>query len=254
MRQILKKLNFSSKEIDVYLAALKLGHASVAELAKRAETKRPITYVILEKFKELGLVSLSRKKGKQIFTAENPEKLLKLLEEEKETLLKKEKELKNSLPKLKALTKKDTTVPVIRYYKGKEGVWNILNDLMSSQYDSRMITSGKAFDLLGKKRIERDVLQKRKQIGTKSYIISDHDSHQIDTYRKKELLFREFRFLPETIDLNSLVYIYDDKVALIFLKNFLTGIIIENKELFLVFKFMFDSLWKELEGKNLPEE
>lgn len=254
MRQILKKLNFSSKEIDVYLAALNLGTASVTELARKAEIKRPTTYVVLERLKELGLVSLSRKKGKQIFTAENPEKLFRLLEEEKEILLNKEKELKKSLPKLKALTKKDTTVPVIRYYKGKEGVWNIINDLMSSQYDSRMITSGKAFDLLGKKRIERDVLQKRKQIGTKSYIISDHDSHQIDTYRKKELLFREFRFLPETIDLNSLVYVYDDKVALIFLKNFLTGIIIENKELFLVFKFMFDSLWKELEGKNLPGE
>ena len=253
MRQILKQLNFSEKEIDVYLAALKLGSASVTELAKREGIKRPTAYVVLEKFKEMGLVSISRKKGKKIFITEDPEKLLKLLDEEKEALLKKEKELKNSLPKLKALTKKDTTVPIIRYYKGKEGVWNILNDLMSSQHDSRMITSGKAFDILGKKRIEKDILQKRKQIGTKSYIISDHDPHQIDTYRKKELLFREFRFLPETIDLNSLVYIYEDKISLIFLRNSLTGIIIENKELFLVFKFMFDSLWKELEGKNLPE-
>ena len=253
MRQILKQLNFSPKEFDIYLAALKLGSASVTELAKRAGIKRPTAYVVLEKFKEMGLISLSRKKGKKIFITEDPEKLLKLLEEEKEALLNKEKELKNSLPKLKALTKKDTVVPIIRYYKGKEGVWNILDDLMNSQHDSRMITSGKAFDILGKKRIEKDVLQKRKQIGTKSYIISDHDPHQIDTYRKKELLFREFRFLPETVDLNSLVYIYEDKIALIFLRDFLTGIIIENKELFLVFKFMFDSLWKELEGKNLPE-
>lgn len=254
MRQILKQLNFSSKEIDVYLSVLKLGSASVTELAKMAGIKRPTAYVVLEKFKEMGLISLSRKKGKKIFIAEDPEKLLKLLEEEKEALLNKEKELKDSLPKLKALTKKDTVVPIIRYYKGKEGAWNILNDLMNSQHDSRMITSGKAFDILGKKRIEKDVLQKRKQIGTKSYIISDHDPHQVDTYRKKELLFREFRFLPETIDLNSLVYIYEDKIALIFLRDSLTGIIIENKELFLVFKFMFDSLWKELEGKNLPEE
>ena len=56
------------------------------------------------------------------------------------------------------------------------------------------------------------------------------------------------------MDLNSDVYIYDSKVALIFLKEPMSGIIIENKELFLVFRFMFDSLWKELEGKNLPEE
>ncbi|MCK5084695.1 MAG: hypothetical protein KAQ64_03505 [Candidatus Pacebacteria bacterium] len=254
MRQILKKLNFSSKEIDIYLAALKLSSASVTELAERAGVKRPTTYVILEKFKEMGLISLARKKGIKIFVTEDPDKLLKLLEEEKEVLSNKEKELKNSLPKLKALKEKDTTVPIIRYYKGKEGIWNILNDIMNSQHDSRMITSGKAFDILGEKRIERDVLQKRRQIGTKSYIISDHDPHQIDTYRKKELLFREFRFLPDTIDLNSLVYIYEDKIALIFLRDSLTGIIIENKELFLVFKFMFDSLWKELKGKNLPEE
>ncbi len=252
MRQILKQLNFSEKEIDVYLAILKLGSASVTELAKSAEIKRPTTYVILEKFKEMGLISFSIKKDKKIFIAEDPEKLLQLLKEEREALLNKEKKLKDSLPKLKALTKKDTVVPIVRYYKEKEGVWNILNNIMNSEHDSRMITSGKAFDVLGKKRIQRDVLQKRKQIGTKSYIISDHDPHQIDTYRKKELLFREFRFLPETIDLNSLVYIYENKIALIFLKDPLNGIVIENKELSSVFKFMFDSLWKELEGKNLP--
>ena len=254
MRQILKQLNFSEKEIDIYLAALKLGSASVTELAKSAEIKRPTTYVILEKFKQMGLISFSRKKDKKIFFAENPEKLLQLLEEEKETLLAKEEKLKNSLPKLKALRKKDTIVPTVKYYKGKEGVWSILNNIMNSKHDSRMITSGKAFDVLGKKRIQRDVLQKRKQIGTKSYIISDHDPHQIDTYRKKELLFREFRFLPETIDLNSLVYIYENKIALVFLKVPLSGIVIENKELSSVFKFMFDSLWKKLEGKNLPKE
>ena len=253
MRQILKQLNFSEKEIDVYLAILKLGSASVTELAKSAEIKRPTTYVILEKFKEMGLISFSIKKDKKIFIAEDPEKLLQLLKEEREALLNKEKKLKDSLPKLKALTKKDTVVPIVRYYKEKEGIWNILNNIMNSEHDSRMITSGKAFDVLGKKRIQRDVLQKRKQIGTKSYIISDHDPHQIDTYRKKELLFREFRFLPETIDLNSLVYIYENKIALIFLKDPLNGIVIENKELSSVFKFMFDSLWKELEGKNLPK-
>ena len=253
MRQILKQLNFSEKEIDVYLAILKLGSASVTELAKSAEIKRPTTYVILEKFKEMGLISFSIKKDKKIFIAEDPEKLLQLLKEEREALLNKEKKLKDSLPKLKALTKKDTVVPIVRYYKEKEGIWNILNNIMNSEHDSRMITSGKAFDVLGKKRIQRDVLQKRKQIGTKSYIISDHDPHQIDTYRKKELLFREFRFLPKTIDLNSLVYIYENKIALIFLKDPLNGIVIENKELSSVFKFMFDSLWKELEGKNLPK-
>ena len=39
----------------------------------------------------------------------------------------------------------------------------------------------------------------------------------------------------------------------LFFKEPISGIIIKNKALFQVFKFMFDSLWKEFEGKNLPE-
>jgi len=253
MRQILKQLNFSDKEIDVYLAALKLGKGSITELAKRASIKRPTTYVILEKLKELGLVSFSQEKKKRVFSTQKPEKLLKLIEIEKEKIEEKEKELKRTLPKLKSLTKKDTTVPIIRHYEGKEGIWNILDDLMRPNQDCWIIASGKIFDILGTQRMMKEIIQKRPKIGGKAYIISDHHPEEIKSYKKGETLFREYRFLPETIELNSIVYIYVDKVALIFFKEPLSGIIIENKELFQVFKFMFDSLWKELEGKNLPD-
>ena len=252
MRQILKQLNFSNKETDVYLAALKLGKGSITELAKKANIKRPTAYVVLEKLKEMGLVSLSKKKGKQIFIAENPEKLLKAVEEEKEKIIEKEEKIKEALPKFKALRKKDTTVPLIKYYEGKEGVWNIVNDLIETNQDSWIIATGKIYDALGSKRFMKDVTQKRRQSGTKVYIIADHHPENIKAYQANEY-FREYHFMPGTMDLNATVYVYDDKVALIFFKEPLSGVIIENKELFLVFKFMFDSLWKELEGKNLPE-
>ena len=254
MRQILKQLNFSNKEIDVYLAALKLSKGTITELAKKSGIKRPTTYVILEKLKDLGLVSLSVQKKKKIFSTQNPEKLLKLLENEKEKIDEKQKELKSALPKLKSLTKKDTLVPTIRYYEGKEGVWNILDDFVeaSLKQNGWIIASGKIYNALGLKRFTKDVVDKRRQFGTKVYIISDQHPEVIKEW-KQGGDFREFRFLPETIDLNTPIYIYADKIALIFLKEPISGIIIENKALFQVFKFMFDSLWKELEGKNLPE-
>ena len=253
MRQILKQLNFSNKETDVYLAALKLGSGSVSELAKRANIKRPTAYIVLEKLKEMGLISLSKKKNKQIFIAENPEKLLKTIKEEKEKILEREEEIKKALPKFKALRKKDTTVPLIRYYEGKEGIWNIVEDLVESRQENWIIATGKIYDALGLKQFIKRVTQRRKQLGAKLYIIADHHPENIKAYKLKEY-FREYRFLPGVIDLNTSVYIYDNKVALIFFKEPLSGVIIENEELFLVFKFMFDSLWKELEGKNLPEE
>ena len=253
MRQILKQLNFSDKEIDVYLAALKLGKGSITELAKKANIKRPTAYVVLEKLKEMGLVSLSKKKNKQVFIAEDPEKLLKAVEEEKEEIIKKEEKIKEALPKFKALRKKDTTVPLIKYYEGKEGIWNIVEDLVESKQENWIIATGKIYDALGLKQFLKRVTQRRRQSGAKLYIIADHHPENVKGYKANEY-FREYRFLPGVIDLNTSVYVYADKVALIFFKEPLSGVIIENKELFLVFKFMFDSLWKELEGKNLPEE
>ena len=252
MRQILKQLNFSNKETDVYLAALKLGKGSITELAKKANIKRPTVYVVLERLKEMGLVSLSKKKGKQIFIAENPEKLLKAIEEEKEEIIEKEEKIKQALPKFKALRKKDTTVPLIKYYEGKEGVWNIVEDLTESKQDGWIIASGKIYDVLGLKQFTKRIVQRRRQLDTKLHIIADHHPENIKAYQANEY-FREYCFMPGTMNLNATVYIYDGKVALIFFKEPLSGIIIENKELFLVFKFMFDSLWKELKGKNLPE-
>ena len=253
MRQILKQLNFSNKEIDVYLAALKLGKGSITELAKKSGIKRPTTYVVLEKLKELGLVSLSVQKKKKIFSTQNPEKLLKLLENEKEKIDEKQKKLKNTLPKLKSLTKKETLVPIIRYYEGKEGIWNIIDDLLQPNQDCWLVASGKIFDILGADKVMKNIIQRRPQIGGKAYIITDQHPEEIKLYKEDKTYLREYRFLPKTINLESIVYIYADKIALIFLKEPISGIIIENKALFQVFKFMFDSLWKELEGKNLPQ-
>ena len=124
-------------------------------------------------------------------------------------------EAKEALPKFKALRKKDTTAPLIKYYEGKEGVWNIVNDLVGSNQDAWIIATGKIYDVLGLKRFMKDVVQKRSQLGTKIHIIADHHPENIKAYKSKGY-FREYHFMPETIDLNTAVYIYADKVALIF--------------------------------------
>lgn len=258
MRNILKQLNFSEKEIDIYLSALAMTSAPISDLAKKAGVKRPTAYVILEKLKEKGLVSLSEKKGKQVFVAENPEKLLKLVAQQKEELSDKEEEIKEALPKFKALIKKDSVIPLFRYYEGKENIWNIFDDLTESGAEAAwVIVPGKTFDVFGAERFMKKAILRRKQAGIKIYAIMDHHLETDKLYNewkaKQDLLFREYRMMPEHIALNTIVYLYANKLALIFLKEQLSGIIIENEELFKVFKFMFDSLWKELEGKNLPE-
>lgn len=252
MRHILKQLNFSEKEIDIYLAALALQTSSISELAKKAGIKRPTAYVILEKLEEKGLVSLSEKKNKQIFIVQSPDKLLKLIEQQKEELSEKEEAIKKTLPQFKALTKEDTSIPLFKYYEGKESVWNIFDDLIESKQDASVIAAGEIYDILGVKRFTKTVVQKRLQLGTEARIIADQHPENIKGWREEKTIIRNYRFLPKDIRLDASVYLYANKIALIFLKGDLSGMIIENEKLFLVFKFMFDSLWRELEGKNLP--
>lgn len=252
MKQILKELNFSDKEADVYLASLKMGSAAVSELAKQAKIKRSTAYVILEKLKEKGLVSLSEKKGKQIFIAYDPEKLLKLVELKKEELAENEEEIKKALPQFEALGKKDSAVPLVRYYEGKENVWNILADMVESREICWIIVPGKFFDVYGKDRMTKKIIQRRRQIGNKAYTISDHHPEEVRLWRLEETDIREYRFLPELKDLDIAVFLYGNRTALVFLREPFNGLVVESKELFNVFKFMFDSLWRELEGKNLP--
>jgi HTH-type transcriptional regulator, sugar sensing transcriptional regulator len=258
MRQILKQLNFSEKEIDVYLAALKLGSAPISQLAKSSGVKRPNAYFILEKMKEKGLVSLAKKKNKQIFIAEKPDKLLKLLEDQKDKLSEQQEEIKNILPKFEELTKKGSAMPIFRYYEGEKGVWNIIGDLTNSgASEARIIVPGKIFDIFGKNRFMKNVILKRQQLGMEVNIITDCHSEVVKLYnewlKNKQKHFREYRFLPETLSIDTGVYIYANKAALIFLKEEISGLLIESEEMSKVFKFMFDSLWKELEGKNLPD-
>ena len=169
---------------------------------------------------------------------------------------KEEKRIKEILPDLEKILKgkKEEPQKEIIHYQGIEGIWNIADDILKTKKDHYTISPGKIYDCLGLSRFLFDITKKRRQIGgTKAYIIADYHSQNLKFYREDDTNFREIRFLPEVKNLNSTIVIYGNKVALISLKKPFPSILIENEEIYLLVKFMFDSLWKELEGKNLPE-
>ncbi|MDB4992515.1 MAG: transcriptional regulator TrmB [Parcubacteria group bacterium] len=76
MRNFLAKYGLNEKEIDVYLACLQLGEASVLTLSKRAGTKRPTTYLILDSLMAKGLVDSFKTKQGITYHPLHPKKLL----------------------------------------------------------------------------------------------------------------------------------------------------------------------------------
>ena len=76
IRNILQGIGLTKEQVEVYLAGLELGEASVQNLAKKANIKRPTTYLILDELKAKGLFSQVLKGKKKIFSSRRPGKIV----------------------------------------------------------------------------------------------------------------------------------------------------------------------------------
>ncbi|MCK5413374.1 MAG: hypothetical protein KAI57_03275 [Candidatus Pacebacteria bacterium] len=256
MLKSLKQIGLKEKEIKVYLAILKLGSVSAQNIAQETEIKRTTVYLVLERLKQIGLVGEILQKNKKMFFAEKPEKLLKIAQTKKKEIEKEEERIKEFLPQLERILKNKTSESneEILHFQGIEGTWNIIENLLKSRKDIFVIFPGSIYKHLGLSRILSDVTKKRRQIGgTKAYIITDYHAQSKKFYLEEDSDFREIRFLPTVKDFNSGMILYEDKVVLVSLQKPYSSILIKNKTIHSLVKFMFNSLWSELEGKNLPK-
>jgi HTH-type transcriptional regulator, sugar sensing transcriptional regulator len=116
---VLEQSGLNQKQASVYMALLELGTGSVQLIAKKAELKRPTTYLVLDELQQKGLVSLVPQK-KVLYTAEPPDKLLNDLNRKQEIL-------KRYLPGISALHNSKKEKPQVQLFQGKEGMREVYN-------------------------------------------------------------------------------------------------------------------------------
>ena len=124
----LRKLGLTEKEVKVYLAGLELGPDSVQNIAKKAQFSRPTTYEIVKKLEEKRLFVERGKKGKRVFTAQSPERILGILRTQKREIEEKEREFVRIIAALEAKYSKEKEG--ITIFKGKEG-FKMLEEIIS---------------------------------------------------------------------------------------------------------------------------
>ena len=125
MTETLEKLGLHPKEASVYLATLELGTASVEAIARKAETKRPTTYLVLDDLQRRGLVSLVPRAKKTLYTAESPELILSEIN-------RKEDLLKRFMPNLLAVYNAKKEKPQVQLFEGKDGMRQVYDKLIAS--------------------------------------------------------------------------------------------------------------------------
>lgn len=119
----LKEIGLSDSEAKIYIALLKLGEASVAEISQSSGLHRTNIYDSLEKLKEKGLAAYLLKDNRQFFRAADPESILTYLKEREESAEK-------IIPDLKELQSKIPEKVAVEVFKGKQGMKAALKDIL----------------------------------------------------------------------------------------------------------------------------
>lgn len=242
---ILKKLGLSDKEIKIYLALLEFQGISVRGLAQKTGLNRGTVYDILKNLKKVGLANLHKHKTKQSFSAEDPEKILLLVENRQKEIEKIKQKALQAIPELKSLQNKEAGQPVTKFFEEKKGIKIILQDVLSS------LKKGQEYFAYSAKSSSDDLntaypnfTQKRIKKGIKVKVISLAKGGGLSGLDQRKWLDSEDKSA-------TFIIIYANKCAFISrdsLGNPL-GVIIENQMIYKTQKLIFLQLWKFLGSK-----
>ena len=239
----LSHLGLKRNEIRAYLALLKLQRANPHQIAKEAKIERTTIYKILDELAERSLISKSMSGKRLSYYAESPETLKNMLSEQQNIL-------SQVLPYLSALQGSRGSKPIIRFYENRDGIRKVLTDSLNSQEKVRRDFAfvENVVDFFGARFIHKQIEDRikkgihvrslrRKSQGDK---ISEKDWH---LKKSNEKMLREVRYLPEAIEFEPLIIIYDHVVAIMSSKKESYALVIESKEFSQAMKSLFDIAW-----------
>ncbi len=241
----LEKLGLSDKEALVYLASLELGPSPVQAIAIKAEVNRATTYVMIEALLQKGLMSTFDKGKKTLYTAEKPERLHRIVHNERAIVDEKESVIKSLLPNLEALLESAGDRPKVSFYEGIEGLEAMRETIFESGADKMedVISYDDLRHLLPEehwkkhnKKLDSKKIKGRALFTSESGSENPNDSTGMWAYKK----------LPHKLfPMHGELTVYGEQVAMIALRGKLVGVIIKSKEMATMVRTLFDLAWKQ---------
>jgi len=242
------KLGLSDKEAKIYLASLELGPSPVQIISQKSKVNRATTYVIIDSLMEMGLMSTYDEGKKTYFVAEQPERLLDFLKNEKSVVEKKLELLQEKMPELKSLISNVSGKPKIKYFEGLEGLRAVQRDFIDSLREGEEIYIFLPMDDFSRTNLKEsaDNLVKEKvdkRIKTK-IIYTSRNGRWKEYEKKEEIKSKEYLYIDYSkYPFNGGMNLYGNKIFMIDYLGKMGGIVIENKTLADMLKRFFELIW-----------
>lgn len=239
VKKILKELDLTETESEIYLTLLKKGEGTASSTAKKSGVQRRQTYDIMEKLKEKGLVSYRDQENKRIYSATTPKRLKELVEERKNNLIELEEKIDDILPQLTKQYSEDSDEREVKVLEGKEGVKQLFNDEIREEETIKLIGSPEESEELLKYFLPTWT-EKRQEKEIKIKGIFEH-SMKGDVGEHQPI---ETRFLPPDYKSKVSMAVYGDKVGITFWLKDPLVIMINDQQAAQSFHNYFKIIWK----------
>ncbi len=246
IHETLDALGLDHKQTDIYLALLKLGPASIRDIAVEAGVNRGSTFELLKVLKSKGVISQIPRGKRKVYCPEPPEQLIKLAEQKLGELEQAKASLtRDIMPDLQSLVR-DSTETRVRHYEGDEGIEFVLRDILQTMdsnpdpvyrvYSSKRIRKYlyRPFPNFTRQRVQRNISVRVIAIG------SGGDDAPLS----------ERKWLPSDNPNPSASYVavYGTKCAMISLTkgDYPMAVVLESEGITQALNISFDALWSFL--------
>ncbi|HLC56396.1 MAG TPA: helix-turn-helix domain-containing protein [Candidatus Nanoarchaeia archaeon] len=242
---ILKDIGFTSGEIKVYLALLKLGQSSTGPISKESQVSRSKVYNILDKLNKKGLVGSIMKGKINYFQAMPPKRILNFMDGKNKLFEKQRGFVANMISTLELKEKTHKLETKAFLYSGLKSIKNFYMGILDE------LSKGDSYYVIGASYGEN-------QPGTKAFFKNYHaqrvkkkifllmlaNSNSKNALVSTTYKHAKIRFLPQYLISNMIIVFYKNKSFIFFLSEEPIGFLIENKEITHGFKTYFDAFWK----------
>ncbi len=235
LTHVLESFGLKTKEAHIYLAMLELGEASAQEIASKAGIQRTNFYDVLPKLLELELIKQVKRGRKQLFLALDPDELLKIQERRLE-------QLKQALPRFKAITNTPTEKPSVFYYEGVSGVKQVYEHMLLHKGNIELFTTP-SFVSKEQLNLLKEHVPQRVARGNFLRMIAEVSPENVMLQKRDKGELRETRLLPQDLyHSNVEIGLYGNRVYIVDFRQ-VFGMEIESRDITSVLKQIFEVVW-----------
>lgn len=238
LEDALAQIGIGGKRARFYLAALELGDAPIHKVAEKAGITRTTAYDLLARLTREGLVSRVEKDGRYHIAAEDPRRLLEVLEDRRQRV-------EAVLPELRSLYARSAVQPRIRVYEGRDGIGTVLYDTLScrSRQLCGILSMRDLLEVPGRAEMEQYIALRIAKGVHLRVIRSREKEAGPDIWPTSPADLRELRWAPAGALFTMTSWTYDEKVSIISSRQEHFGMIIESPEFSALMSNLFAVLW-----------